>query len=68
MLEHSNNLDWKNETLIYLSCNIEQMIYRLDREDITLFREPDLNNQITAIAVLGNEQNQKVFKKLKLLK
>lgn len=68
MLEHFENLTWKNETVVYLSCNIDQIIYRLEGQDISIFREPDLDNQITAVAILGNSQNERVFKKLKLLK
>jgi hypothetical protein len=68
MLEHLENLSWKNETVVYLSCNIEKMLYILEGQDISIFREPDLDNRITALAVLGNSQNEKVLKKLRLLK
>jgi hypothetical protein len=39
---------------------------KLDMLDIkyTIFREPDIGNQVTAIACLGNSE---VFKKLRLL-
>jgi hypothetical protein len=67
MLEHHNDLKWKNETVIYLSCNIEQMLYKLNGDDISIFREPDLGNEITALAVLGNHYNEPVLKKLRLL-
>ena len=33
--------------------------------DYTEFREPDLNNQVTALAILNND---KIFKNLKLVK
>jgi hypothetical protein len=33
--------------------------------DYTEFREPDLNNQVTALAILNND---KMFKNLKLVK
>jgi hypothetical protein len=39
MLEHSDNLYWKNETVVYLTCNIEKMLYYLKGEDISIFRE-----------------------------
>lgn len=68
MLEHSDNLYWKNETVVYLSCNIEKMLRRLRGFDISIFREPDLNNQITAIAVVQNPDNERLFKPLKLLR
>lgn len=67
MLEHSDNLYWKNETVVYLSCNIGQMLYRLRGEDITIFQEPDLDYTVTAAAVVGNPKNEKLFKRLKLL-
>ena len=67
MLEHSNNLYWKNETVVYLSCNVEKMKYLLEWDDISIFREPDLNNKLTAIAVVGNPRNERMFKKLRLL-
>ena len=67
MLEHSDNLYWKNETVVYLSCNVEKMKYLLEWDDIYIFREPDLNNKLTAIAVVGNPRNERMFKKLRLL-
>jgi len=67
MLEHSDNLYWKNETVVYLSCNVEKMKYLLEWDDISIFREPDLNNKLTAIAVVGNPRNERMFKKLRLL-
>mgnify|MGYP007032371710 FL=1 len=67
MLEHSDNLYWKNETVVYLSCNVEKMKYLLEWDDISIVREPDLNNKLTAIAVVGNPRNERMFKKLRLL-
>jgi hypothetical protein len=67
MLEHSDNLYWKNETVVYLSCNINQTLYRLCKEDVTIFREPDLDYAVTAAAVVGNPRNERLFKRLKLL-
>ena len=67
MLEHSDKLYWKNETVVYLSCNVEKMKYLLEWDDISVFREPDLNNKLTAIAVVGNPRNERMFKKLRLL-
>ena len=68
MIEHIDNLYWKNETVVYLSCDIEKVLYKLRDEDITIFREPDLNNKITSAAIVGNERTKSVFKNLKLLK
>lgn len=57
---------WNNNYLIYLKSNLDIMKTKLDRYSIpyTEFKEPDLNNSVTAIAVLGNSN---VFKKLKLM-
>jgi hypothetical protein len=67
MLEHSDNLYWKNETVVYLSCDIEKMEYLLNSEDYSIFKEPDIGNEVTAIAVVGNERNERLFRRLKLL-
>lgn len=67
MLEHSDNLYWKNETVVYLSCDIEKMEYLLNGEDYSIFKEPDIGNEVTAIAVVGNERNERLFRRLKLL-
>ncbi len=67
MLDHLNDLRWKNETVVFLSCDIEKMLFLLEGEDFSTFREPDLDNQLTAIAVLANSKNRKLFKHLKLL-
>ena len=67
MLEHSDNPVWKNDTVVYLSCDIEKMLCLLEDEDISIFRESDIGNVITSIAVIGNERNKRLFKKLKLL-
>ena len=68
LLDHASNPYWFNETVVYLSCNIERMLELLEGEDISIFREPDIGNKITSIAVVGNKRNEKVFKRLKLLK
>ena len=44
------------------------MLELLKGDDISTFREPDVGNKITSIAVVGNKWNEKVFKRLKLLK
>lgn len=66
LLDHPNQ-SWNNSYLIYVSADIDKWKERLDilSLDYTEFKEPDLNNQITALAVLNNE---KIFKKLKLIK
>lgn len=67
MLEHHDNLYWKNETVVYLRCDIEKMLYVLRDEDISIFREPDLDNELTAFAVYGTPNVMKKVKHLKLL-
>ncbi len=66
LLDHPEQ-NWNNSYLIYLSANVSNWIDRLDYlgVDYTKFQEPDLENKTTALATLGNE---KLFKKLKLIK
>jgi hypothetical protein len=67
LIEHSDNMYWRNETVVYLACDIDSMLMRLEGDDVSVFREPDMDNMITAIAVVGTPNNERVFKKLKLL-
>lgn len=60
---------WRNSYLIYLGVKnldrLEQIVWRLEKErDIIKFHEPDLNDQLTAIAI---ESDHKLFKNLRLL-
>ena len=61
---------WQNETLVYLGVKNENELMdwkeRLDYKNMkyAAFREPDIGNQLTAIATLTEG---KVFKKLKCL-
>lgn len=63
MLEHSN---WNNEYLIYLHADIERWTEKLSLlgKDFSIFKEPDLNNQITAIATVDDGS---LFKKLNVV-
>lgn len=67
---HSLNLRWKNQTLIYLGVKdgfqLEKLKYQLLKSDITFFefKEPDLNNETTAIST---DQHSEIFEKLNLL-
>jgi hypothetical protein len=58
---------WNNNYLIYLQASIEDWKNKLNYLgiDYTQFNEPDLGNRTTSLAVLGND---KLFKKLKLMK
>lgn len=54
------NTDWNNETLIYLSvqdeAHLELWKFKLDSRgrEYAEFREPDLNDQVTAIACMSS--------------
>ena len=65
LLEHPNG-NWKNEYLIYLSADVNKWKRKLEMlcVDYTEFKEPDLNNATTALAVHGNDR---LFKRLKLM-
>ena len=60
-------LPWKNETLIYLKVKNEKELLewqeKLGKEAI-MFREPDIGNEATALAYLG-EDNE--FPNLRLI-
>ena len=60
LLENKNQ-SWDNQYLIYLSADIHKWMTRLDYMGLqySVFREPDLNNVPTAIAI---EHNGSIFK------
>lgn len=61
---------WRNETLIYLGVknlyHLEKWMNKLSDAEIKFipWREPDINNELTAIASTGSSE---FFKKLNLL-
>ena len=65
------NTQWKNNTLIFLKTENIYTLYNivdfleLKNKKYSTFYEPDLNNELTAIAVYSERDNK--FKKLKLL-
>ena len=69
-LLHSNFSDWDNGTLIYLGVKglyqLEKWMLNLKELDIpfTIFKEPDIGNEPTAIAT---DVNNKIFRRLNLL-
>ena len=69
LLNHKTS--WDNGTLIYLGVDNEEELkrwmFKLERKDIkySIFREPDIGNEITSLATDWNESN--MFSKLKLL-
>ena len=65
LLEHPDG--WKNQYLIYLYADLKKWVGKLNYFglDYSMFKEPDLANQITAVAV---ESDGKLFKNLQLVK
>lgn len=65
LLDHPKQ-KWNNEYLIYLYANVDAWKKKFDkyRIDYSLFREPDLDNALTALAV---EDDGKMFRNLKLV-
>ena len=66
LLEHPKQT-WNNSYLIYLKCNHYSMKRRLIKlgKDFSEFREPDLDNKLTAIAI---EDSGKLFRTLHTVK
>jgi peptidyl-tRNA hydrolase len=69
-LLHSPLFRWRNETLIYLGVKglrqLKNVKNKLEQNGIEhfAFYEPDLNNEITAIA---SDEESKIFEKMNLL-
>lgn len=61
-------MQWTNGTLVYLGVKSEIQLLNWIRklDECVIFREPDIGNQITAIASLSNSDG--IFQKLNLLK
>ena len=66
LLDHPTQ-EWNNSYLIYLKCNLYSLRRRLIKigKDFSEFREPDLNNKITAIAC---EDSGRTFRNLHTIK
>ena len=64
LIEHRSG--WNNEYLIYLSADVNRWKKKLSEMfiDFTEFKEPDLGNKTTSLAVLGHDN---LFKKLNLI-
>jgi len=74
MLKHYDATDdWNNQRLIYVNVRDERalrkMIYKLRKHglDYASFNEPDINDEMTAVAVVVNEKQRKYFKHLSLV-
>jgi len=69
-LINNKNSKWKNHTLIYLGVDdessLKEVIHKLNKTNVRYnkFIEPDIGDQITAIA---SDESSSVFKRLKLL-
>ena len=66
LLEHPEQ-KWNNSYLIYLRCHIYSLKRRLVKldKDFSEFREPDLNNKVTALAC---EDSGRLFRNLHTVK
>ena len=74
LIEHGQD-NWKNEYLIYLKADLEDIcdnylsLYCARNEEV-LFHEPDLDNKLTAIAIhesdIISDRFKRKIKKLKL--
>ena len=71
--ENSEYWHFNSNYLIYLSTDTEDDLFRLSERlkslsvDFSVFREPDIGNQITAISFLSNEKTKKITSGLPLL-
>ena len=72
-LLHYRLSSWDNGTLIYLAAKDEEdlkswgELFHLMYVDHVGFKEPDRNNELTAIAVLLDREEQKMVGDLRLL-
>jgi len=63
-LIENGNKDWSNDYLVFLKCNLQNTLDKLENKGIsyTPFTEPDLDNKLTAIAVLNNGNTFRNYK------
>ena len=56
LLDNRTTLDWNNEYLIYLYADIEKWSKKLEIKELrhSKFREPDLGNALTSIAMVDD--------------
>lgn len=70
-LEYPN--DWRNETLIYLRVKDEEELQIWNQRfaelgvNQTPFQEPDLDNEMTALAVISTPEVEKLMSVMKLV-
>jgi DUF1365 family protein len=71
-LNSSSATTWNNRTLIYLEVEdlkkLRWWCFKLEKKNIEWFefKEPDMNNELTAICIFLSEENT-IFNGLKLL-
>ena len=67
LIDHKDgNNKWNNNYLIYLYADLDEWVQKLKNDtNWSYWREPDLKNKMTAIAV---ETDGEMFKHLKLVK
>ena len=57
-----NKTEWSNGTLVYLSVPNEERLTQVKAslvgKQMAEFKEPDLDNQMTAVAVLGSKDSR----------
>ncbi len=66
---HNNEIDWTNQTFVWLKASMLKMLKlmsKLEKEGVAFetFNEPDIGNELTAIACLTEDYH--IFKNLKL--
>lgn len=66
LIDNKDTQIWNNEYLIYLTADLNEWIIKLKIKELnfSVFKEPDLNDKITAIAIVNEG---KIFKGLKKL-
>ena len=72
--DQADNWYYNSNYLIFLTVKDEEELYylmgRLEREGInySAFKEPDMDNEVTAISFLSDERTKKLTSGFKLLK
>jgi len=67
LLDNKDTQTWNNQTVVYLEADIDAWCIKLDikGELYTIFKEPDLDYKITALACQTDRHN--IFSKLNLM-
>lgn len=56
LLDNKETQTWNNNYLIYLSADLEKWLVKLQllKLKFSIFQEPDIDNKLTAIAILDD--------------